>query len=245
MFTSTRRFGATHTGHPQPVGVALALLACVGLTACTVAAPPPPSSAPAPTAAPFPEGQVGALEPLEPGTYFVTGFTVPFEITVPDGWESFGWGVVRREATEWLVAVNFLDPTHVPTDACKWRGTLEKVDPSPEAFADAMAAQTSTATTPPVEVKVGGYSGLEFDYSIESDVDITECDESHICLWSEGPDNCSRWAEAVTEHETERVLDLNGELAQFAVGEFKPVDPALTKEARVVFDSIAFTSGER
>ena len=39
-----------------------------------------------------------------------------------------------------------------------------------------MTAQASTASTPPVEVMVGDYSGFEFDHSVESDVDITDCD---------------------------------------------------------------------
>ena len=66
----------------------------------------------------------------------------------------------------------------MPTDACAWQGAIVEVDPSPEAFVDAMAAQTSTVTTPAVEITVGGYSGLEFDHSVESDVDITDCDEA-------------------------------------------------------------------
>ena len=36
------------------------------------------------------------------------------------------------------------------------------------------------------------------------------------------------------------VVDLNGEHAVFTVGEFNTVDPALTAEARAVFDSVAF-----
>ena len=43
--------------------------------------PSPASTAEARTVAPFPEsGDIDA------GTYLVTGYTVPFEITVPDGW---------------------------------------------------------------------------------------------------------------------------------------------------------------
>ena len=63
-----------------------------------------------------------------------------------------------------------------PTDACAWQGALVEIDPTAEAFVDAMTAQTSTVSTPPVEVVVGDYSGFEFDHAVESDVDITACD---------------------------------------------------------------------
>ncbi|WP_374976437.1 hypothetical protein ACEYYH_00950 [Microbacterium trichothecenolyticum] len=41
------------------------------------------------------------------------------------------------------------------------------------------------------------------------------------------------------------MLDLNGEIAMIAVGQFKEVDPALTAEARAVFDSIDFETPAR
>ena len=237
MWTSSRRSGATHRTRSPLAGVAGALLACAGLAACTPTADTP---SPAPTA----EAQTTAFLPasgdLDPGTYRVTGFTVPFELTVPDGWQSFGWGVLKEEAGEWGAFVNFLGPGYVPTDACAWKDTLVPVEPSPAAFATAMAAQSSTETTPPEEIVMGDYSGLEFDYAVENGVDITACGEERLCLYSDLEDTCSRVYGEKSEHETERVLDLNGELALIAVGEFTSVDPTLTKEARAVFDSIEF-----
>jgi hypothetical protein len=158
----------------------------------------------------------------------VTDYAVPFEITVSAGWESFGWGVLRSNPKEWEVFVNFLQPDRVATDGCAWRGTLVAIDPTPEAYAAAMVAQTSTETTSPVEVTMGDYSGLEFHYSVESDVDITRCTVEHICLFaSVGDADCGRVYSAITEHETERIIDLNGQLTLFAFGEFQPVDPAI------------------
>ena len=142
--------------------------------------PFPASTADAVTVSSLPESGE-----LDPGTYLVTGFTVPFEITVPDDWESGGWFLFKSLSDEAGVAVNFQMSGYVPTDACSWRGAIVEVDPSPEAFAAAMAAQTSTVTTPAVEIMVGGFSGLEFDHSVESDLDITDCDEEKICLHSD------------------------------------------------------------
>lgn len=46
-----------------------------------------------------------------------------------------------------------------------------------------------------------------------------------------------------TERETFRVIDLNGEHAVLTAGGFRPVNPALTAEARAVFDPVAFGGG--
>lgn len=95
-----------------------------------------------------------------------------------------------------------------------------------------------------MEVAVGDYSGLEFDHSAESDLDTTDCDGDRICVHSESGQKRTRWYSAVSERETYRVVDLSGEHAVLTVGEFQSVDPALTREARGVFDLIVFAPGE-
>jgi len=85
MWTSSRRSRAAHPTRSRRVGVAVAVLACVGLAACTAAEPPSPASTTeADTVAPFPESGF-----LDAGTYLVTSYPVPFEITVPDGWRTY------------------------------------------------------------------------------------------------------------------------------------------------------------
>jgi hypothetical protein len=247
MWTSIRRSCADRAPRSQQMGVAVALLACAGLSACTATVTPPPvSTAEADEIAPWP-----ASGDIDPGTYVVTDLTVPFEITIPAGWESVGWGAFKEEAGEWGVAVSFVSaghvpdrPAYVPTDGCAHQGAIVEVEPTPEAFFAAMTAQSATATTSPVEIAVGGYSGLEFDYSIEGDVDITNCDNALICVWSERADACAHGYLTESQRETERVLDLNGELAVIALGEFSSVDPALRREAHAVFDSIVFAPDE-
>ena len=193
------------------------------------------------TVAPFPESGV-----LEAGTYLVTRYSVPFEITVPDGWETFdGTGLGKDDPDypdTWNATVLFWDGTHVPTDACDWQGALVQLDPTAEAFVDAMTAQASAATTPPVKVAVGDYSGFEFDYAVESDVDFLDCDLGQFCVYSDWEEYCSdRMYAREGEHETYLVVDLNGERAVIAVGQSdEGLDPALTREARAIFDSIKF-----
>ena len=144
---------------------------------------------------------------------------------------------------EGAVFLVFWPADYVPTDACAWQGTLVQVGPTAEAFVDAMTAQTSTVSTTPYEVVVGDYSGLEFDHSVESDVDITDCDGGKFCVHSDRAQECGRWYSDPGERETYRVVDLNGERAVIAVGQFhESIDPALTTEARAVFDSIVFVA---
>lgn len=110
-----------------------------------------------------------------------------------------------------------------------------------------MTAQASTVTTPPVKVVVGDYSGFEFDHAVESDVDITGCDGGKLCINSTNlaQDCDGRAYRKVSERETYRVVDLNGECAVITVGQpHESIDPALTREARAIFDSIVFRSGE-
>lgn len=242
MWTSIRRPRAAQPTRSRQVGVAVALLACVGLAACTATEPPSPApTAEADTIAPFPESGV-----LDAGTYLVTGYPVPFEITVPDGWVTYNGAELGKDdpdlPNEWNAFVLFYPVTYVPTDACAWRGALVQIDPTAEAFVDAMAAQASTVSTPAVEVMVGDYAGFEFDHAAESDVDIPNCDYGTFCVVSDSAQDCNGTQYPTTGmRETYRAVDLNGERAVIAVGHWdESVDPALTEEARAVFDSIVF-----
>jgi hypothetical protein len=183
------------------------------------------------------------------GTYLVTSFTEPFEITVPEGWHPGDGGVYSPpkdapdQPDEGAVFVAWWPATYVATDACAWQGALVKLDPSAEAFLEAMTAQTSMASTPPVKVVVGDYSGFEFDHSVEGDVDIAACDQGKFCIHSEDAYTCSRWYSTQNERETYRVVDLNGQRAVIWVAQFRPpMNPELMREARAVFDSIVFKS---
>lgn len=239
MWTSLERSPATLAPRRAQVGRTVALMACVGLAACTTAeTPSPPATSDTGTMPPLPEDSA-----LEDGTYLSTGFTVPFQITVPDGWEALaGWALGKQSTVPDGdgVFLTFQGPLYVPADACNWRDALVEVEPSAEAFVTALTAQTSTVSTTPVEVAVGDYPGLEFDHSAKSPINANDCDGDKICVHSEEPSECTRWYSTDTERETYRVVDLNGEFAVLTVGEFYPVDPALTAEARTIFDSIGF-----
>ena len=184
---------------------------------------------------------------IEPGTYLVpvAGYTEPFEITVPDGWVALDGQSLGKDdpahPAEWAVYITLWPAKYVSLDACTWMGALADVGPSAKAFVDAMAAQTYTASTPPSKVMVGGYSGFEFQHSVEGSVDINTCDGGKLCIHSETRYPCSRWYSTQGERETYRVADLNGQRAVIALGQLhESINPDLTREARDVFDSIVF-----
>jgi hypothetical protein len=242
MWNSIRRIRAAHATRSRWVGIAVAFLACVGLAACTATdAPSPAPAAEADTISPFPESGE-----LDAGTYLVTGYPVPMEITVPDGWVTYNGAELGRDdpdvPDEWNVFVSFWPISYVPTDACAWKGALLQIDPTAEAFVDAMTAQASTVSTPPVEVTVGDYPGFEFDYAAESDVDLTACDVGELCLYSGSAQDCDgRLYPHAEVRMTYVAVDLNGERAVIELGRSHgSVDPALIEEARAVFDSIEF-----
>jgi hypothetical protein len=223
------------------------------LSACTYEAPSPAPTTQAPS--PVPTTEAGTAAPLpesgdiDAGTYLVTSFTEPFEITVPDGWLIDGGDGLFKDdpdhPDELAVFVGWWPAPYVATDACAWEGALVKLDPWAEAFVEAMTAQTSTASTPPVEVVVGDYSGFEFDHSVEGDVDIAACDRDKFCIHSGFSNDCTRWYSTQNERETYRVVDLNGERAVIWVVQFhESINPELTSQARAVFDSIVFKSDE-
>jgi hypothetical protein len=241
--------------------LSLGLLGPVGLSACTYEAPSPAQTTEAPSPAPTTEARTVAPLPesgdINAGTYLVlvAGYTEPFEITVPDGWSSADGDSLSKDdpdhPDEGAVYVAWWPADYVPTDACAWEDALVKLDPSAESFVEAMTAQTSTASTPPVKVMVGNHSGFEFDHSVKGDVDIKACDEGKFCVHSESPYACSRWYSTRNERETYRVVDLNGQRAVIWVAEFHDpinpeltINPDLTREARAVFDSIVFKSGK-
>jgi hypothetical protein len=184
---------------------------------------------------------------IDAGTYLVpvAGHKEPFEITVPDGWFALdGYSLGKDDPdhpAEWAVYLTLPSAYYVAKDACTWRGALAPVGPSAFAFVDAMAAQSSTASTPPAKVMVGNYSGFEFDHSAEGNVDITACNGGQLCIHALHTQGCSRWYLTQNEHETYRVVDLNGQRAVVAVGYIdESINPELTREARAVFDSIVF-----
>ena len=208
------------------------------------------------TASPLPESRGTRTVPplpesgdIDAGTYLVpvAGHNEPFKVTVPGGWFALDGNSLGKDdpdhPAEWAVYLTLGSADYVSMDACTWMGALSDDGPSAEAFVKAMAAQSPTASTPPVKVMVGDYSGFEFDHYVEGKVDFNACNGGKLCIHSISNTGCSRWYLTQNEHETYRVVDLNGRRAVIAVGYIdESINPELMREARAVFDSIVFRS---
>jgi hypothetical protein len=238
MSMEDKHSDARHARLLRWAGLAAVLLLSPGLGACSAAE----GDAVVPAAETTQATPLPLNGTLEAGTYVVTGFTVPFEVTLPDHWRILdGWRLIRDVDGVRTVFLTFLNPTHVPQDACGWSAPMPAVAPTVEAFTDALAAQDATTTSPATDVEVGGYRGVEFDIWVDEGVNNNDCSGSHVCIYGEGSDNCARWYMSVEERETYRVVDLVGDRAVLSVGQYRSeVDPATVKEARAVFDSIVF-----
>ncbi|MEW9872720.1 hypothetical protein [Arthrobacter sp. HS15c] len=240
--------------------VAIALIGCLGGCEYEPNDVSLPSASPptteARTAPPLPDrGDTSTVPPLpesgdiDAGTYLVpvAGYKEPFQITVPDGWFAIDSKSLGKDdpdhPAEGAVFVTLWPANYVSMDACTWMGALADVGPSVEAFIRAMAAQSSTASSPPAKVTVGNYSGFEFDNSVEGDVDINACDADRLCIYSENRFTCTHGYSTRGERETYRVVDLNGQRAVIGVRELhESINPELTREARAALDSIVFKS---
>lgn len=215
--------------------LAVVLLAALGFVGCTTvhsAAAPPTGS----VATPMPARE----SELEAGTYLVTNFGVPFEITVPGGYDYTPEGGLLRGSEAF---VRFDAPAFVSADACHWTTPLTKVvGPSVQDLAEALSAVASTTTTTPVDIRVDGYRGVEFDLFVKEGIDIDDCRASRMCIHSEVQHDCWRYHhEGRDQRETLRILDLDGQRVVLTVGQWEQdVDPAALAEAREIFDSITF-----
>ncbi len=230
-------------GPSRLLGLAAALLICAGLAACTAAGPPTSAAT-----APAERCRAAAVEDadLDAGTYLFDSFTVPFEITVPDGWTYVDDRVLRKDVGDTEGALRLVRPRHprpggrlrVARHARRGR-TLGRgirrrargagIDDDDRSHrGDGRRLQRRR-----VRLRRGG------------DVDIERCSGDKICIHSEYR-SCTRWYNSsVAQRETYRVLDLDGERAILTVGEFDDeTDPALVEEARAVFDSITFVPDE-
>jgi hypothetical protein len=225
----------------RTLGAAAVILMSAALGACTAPQPANPAASAA-TVVSVP--LAGDDAELDAGTYLFEGFSIPAEVTVPEGWSWVNDAVLRKDVGDTEGVFVWLGhASHVPADACQWPGTLIEVGTSVGAFADALQTQTYTTTTDVRDVSVGDFSGVEFGVAVEGVADLDDCSGAKICIHSESA-SCTRWYNSsVGQRETYRVLDLDGERVILTVGEFDDkTQPALLAEAQGVLDSVAFVS---
>jgi len=181
----------------RPAAILTAALLC----ACAPAQSSPPSDAASPatfseTAEPSsspPEGAeletLGSVErPLEAGTYRMdlsarggADIFPTFLITVPEGWTSSGGWALSRTTGGDAVAVTFWDVSEVYGHPCQWSGTQLQPGEGVDDLVAALLEVPMRNPTVPVEVEVGGHSGMYLEWSVPSDLAFDEQENFPDC----------------------------------------------------------------
>jgi hypothetical protein len=230
---------------------ATVLMLCLSGSGSALAQDPSPApsalGSPAPLASGGPTtlGAEGGIL-LEPGRYVDTSLGREITFEVDDGWTSQGAipgaGVALikdPEAGPYIAIVPFdgtvfTHPCRTPENADDFGPDLTRLDATPEAFLDHLAAHPFLAVTEPVAVEVGGLSGLQVDVTTSVPDD---CDPPWAWLWVLPVVNDYH----LTEDVAARVLALDGGddvvVLVSEVGADSDV-ASLTETAMSVFESI-------
>jgi hypothetical protein len=202
---------------------------------------------PTPQPTPAPTPMALHIGPLEAGTYVAHPLPAPldsisFSFTVPDGWQGVGpvgsaaFAVAPTEGTEGPsgAALSFIRVTGVYSDPCHGNaGSPPPVEDRVDDLARALGEQTAYDASAPTEVTLGGYSGLQMDLQLPSDIDFATCDDGAFWVWdsppyAQGPGN--RW------HLW--ILDVDGTRVVILAEDFATTSAAHQSELQAIAESV-------
>jgi hypothetical protein len=222
-------------------------------------APTPDQSTPAPTTEP----QAFSGGGLAPGAYVAHPFgsnpTITVEFTVPTGWEGIpGWAVVPQSTIGGGMGVGFLMPDGVFSDPCRWDqlGTGHwpqvgdiAVGPTAEDLATALASNPNYEATDPVDVELGGFSGMRVDLQLPSDVDFASCDRatgresgSYFVWGTSDPLGTNLFAQGPGNRWHLWILDVNEDRVVIFGQDFADTAPADVAEWQSIVESVRITA---
>ena len=144
------------------------------------------------------------------------------ELTVPDGWQSFGgWAVGRVGEDVPPVAIQFWDVAEVYGDPCAWRGTETDPGLGVKGLVAALVAQPMREPSEPEPVTVDGAPGLYLEWSVPSDIAVddsgfAECDDDgqgHLDFrsWTGSGWSTVRYHQGAGQIDRVWVLDVGGQ----------------------------------
>ena len=183
--------------------MALATVAAITIAACSS------DSADEPTAA-SPQESTGShhdrpLSTSESGTSSVGD--VPVTYTVPDGWSSGDWGLIKGEPT---FGVIFMEVGNTHTDSCPSTQLDPPVGPTVDDLASAWADLPAFDATVPTDITVDGFDGKLVEFTVP-DYDESDCAYGDLVLLGEVEDPTDGyWAQGPNQHHQLRILDVDG-----------------------------------
>ena len=156
-------------------------------------------------------------------------------VDAPAGWstccESPAW--IIHDGGEQLNAAIFFDDftgLAVPEDPCKWSSGASSEPVGARAFADALTAQSGSATRVPEEVTVAGLPGFHVrlvvpgDFEVEKQADgddsFLACDQDQYTFWTSPAGEAWRYAQGLNQIEDVYLVDVDDRTLAFDLSHF-------------------------
>jgi hypothetical protein len=183
---------------------------------------------------------------LDAGAYGLTANGVSQKVAVvqaPTGFMQLGgWTFVDGEPFR---AMGFVTADRVYRDPCgPTMRSKAAVDPGPgvDDLAAALVAQKGVTASRPRPVTVGGHDGLYLDYQVSKGVEVEDCGERAVDIFSTGPG--AWYLETSRERAAIWILDVDGECLVLAWVAFPGVPRGQLQEMTDMAESATFVDSE-
>jgi hypothetical protein len=202
---------------------AIAGLVLVGCSATATSEPSQTAQSSASAAASSPSlTQATPTSTAGPGALTCTplgDLTPRYTVVVPAGWTAFGGecGFVVAAADVFTAGLSAWIVGQVPTHPCHNNATLTTPGDTVDELVQALVAQELRNATAPVEVTLAGYEGKYLEWSVPTDIVVTDaeyhvrgCDDGNFLSWR-GRTGGTRYQQVGGQVDQLWVLDVEGE----------------------------------
>jgi hypothetical protein len=152
-----------------------------------------------------------------------------------------------------VLSVSVWDVGDVPTDPCRWKGSLTTPGPSVEDLVTAFLAQKQRNATTPTDVVLDGHPGRYLEWTVPADAvvtgdaDFVGCDDpgnghSDFVSWLGRGGQGERYHQVAGQVDRLWVLDVDGQRLVVDATYSPDTTEADRTELQQVVDSIRFTS---
>lgn len=139
------------------------------------------------------------------------------ELDLPTGFSgNDAWVWVNDVADDEWGAITLMSVGDVYRDPCTRAGNPQKVGPSVQDFASALATQkVTTTTTRPVPVSLDGHDGVYLEKSVPAGFDVSKCRDEELILWTSSTDESAGAEPGLVSQYW--VLDVDGQRVVLSV----------------------------
>jgi hypothetical protein len=215
---------------------------------------PAPSTTPAPTLASSPSlagaPRLPLASDLEPGRYRVHP-DLDVTVEAPAGWATCcenPAGIIYDGGEPFAAAIFFEDFTGVKVhdEPCNWNSGPSSEPVGAQAIAEALAAQSESATSVPEDVTVAGLPGFHIQLVVPDDLDVEEqsdsdytfltCDGGLYTFWT--TTGGQRYAQGPEQIEDVYIVDVDDRTLAFDLSSFPRITDAEVAAVQAMLESI-------